>query len=225
MSQPINFLGREFAEAKLRIVEPADQAVDIPLHFNPAEYRLTKENTFAEIPIPGLETPPLQYIRGGSEVLSMDLLVDTSADPDGKSVREKYVNKLRAQLDKNKKLHAPAILEFVWGQETFRGVLQSLEVTYVLFHTDGKPLRAKLAVKLKEYRPVKVQLREREDTSPDVEKRYVVRAGETLSSISAAVFRDPSLWREIARANGIADPRAVPPGTVLTVPRLTVRPA
>jgi nucleoid-associated protein YgaU len=53
-----------------------------------------------------------------------------------------------------------------------------------------------------------------------VEKRYVVRTGETLSSISAAVFRDPALWREIALANAIADPRAVAPGTVLTIPRL-----
>ena len=47
-----------------------------------------------------------------------------------------------------------------------------------------------------------------------------MRAGETLSSISAAVFRDPAHWREIAVANGITDPRALAPGTVLTVPRL-----
>ena len=89
----------------------------------------------------------------------------------------------------------------------------------MLFHTDGKPLRAKLAVQLKEYRPVKVQVASPQQTSPDVEKRYAVRAGETLSSISSAVFRDPSHWREIARANGIADPRLAP-GTVLTIPRL-----
>jgi len=65
-----------------------------------------------------------------------------------------------------------------------------------------------------------VQLRETENTSPDVEKRYVVRTGETLSSISAAVYRDPSKWRELAVANAITDPTRVPAGTVLTVPRL-----
>ena len=55
MSLPINFLGREFAEAQLRDRRAARQDKDtiIPLHFNPAEYKLTKENTFAEIPIPG----------------------------------------------------------------------------------------------------------------------------------------------------------------------------
>ena len=102
----------------------------------------------------------------------------------------------------------------------FQGVLQSLEINYLLFHIDGKPLRAKLGVKLKEYLTIEEQEKKKKSTSPDVEKRYVVRSGETLSSISAAVFRDPSLWREIAVANGITDPRRLSPGTVLVVPRL-----
>jgi nucleoid-associated protein YgaU len=221
VSLPIDFLGREFAEAQLEIVEPPEGRAVIPLHFNPSEYKLKKENTFAEIAIPGLESPPLQYVRGGARVLTMDLLVDTSAELT--SVRDKYVAELERLMAKNEKLHAPPIVDFVWAEEVFHGVLQSLEVTYVLFHTDGTPLRAKLAVQLKEYRPVEVQLRD-EETSPDVEKQYSSRARETLASISWAVYRDPALWREIARANAITDPRMLEPGTVLTVPRLVGRP-
>lgn len=218
MSLPINFLGREFAEAKLEISDPVDEDSTIPLHFNPSEYKLSKENTFAEIPIPGLVSPPLQYVRGGAQVLSMDLLVDTSDSL--KNVRTEYVDKIQKQMLKHEKLHAPPILKFHWGEEVFTGVLQSLEITYLLFHTDGTPLRAKLAVKLKEYRTVELQMKETEQTSPDVEKRYVVRAGETLSSIAAAVYRDPALWRQVATANRITDPRTLSPGTVLTVPAL-----
>lgn len=221
MSLPINFLGREFAEAELRIVEPTEDRATVPLHFNPSEYKLKKENTFAEVPIPGLESPPLQYVRGGARVLSMDVLVDTSGELE--NVREKYVAKIEGLMEQSEKLHAPPIVEFVWAEQVFRGVLQSLEITYTLFHTDGKPLRAKLALVMKEYRPVDVRLKADKLSSPDVEKRYVVRAGETLSSISGAVFRDPSHWREIAVANGITDPRDVAPGTVLTVPRLEAR--
>lgn len=222
MSLPINFLGREFAEARLEVVEPRrdPKTTRIPLHFNPADYKLTKENTFAEIPIPGLATPPLQYVRGGSRVLSMDVLVDTSDDPT-KNVHTKYVAAVERAMAKDGKLHAPPIVRFVWGpQPKFTGVLTSLEITYLLFHTDGTPLRAKLGLKLKEYRPVTVQLKDVEQSSPDVEKRYVVRTGETLSSISSAVYRDPSHWREIAVANGITDPTDLAPGTVLTVPAL-----
>ena len=218
MSLPINFLGREFAQAKLRIVEPTENKPDIPLHFNPSEYKVKKENTFAEVPIPGLESPPLQYVRGGARVLTMDVLVDTSDELS--DVREKYVKRIEKLVAQNEKLHAPPIAEFVWAEQVFRGVVQSLEVNYILFHSDGKPLRARLSLTLKEYRPVDVRLKSAKRTSADVEKRYVARAGETLSSISAAVFRDPARWREIAIANDITDPRRIEPGTVLTVPRL-----
>ena len=74
----------------------------------------------------------------------MDLLVDTSDELDGRprEVRRRD----RGPAGKNEKLHAPPIVDFVWAEQVFHGVLQSLDVTYVLFHTDGKPLRAKLAV-------------------------------------------------------------------------------
>jgi len=220
VSTPINFLGREFAEARLDIIKPeAKPRVSIPLHFNPAEYKLAKQNQFAEIPIPGLASPPLQFTRGGARTLAMDLLCDTSDDPDT-SVREKYVQKIIDAMAISGKLHAPPIVQFVWAEQIFTGVLSSLEVTYVLFHRTGVPLRARLAVKLTEYVEIAQQLKDPHRTSPDVEKRYVVRTGETLSSVSAAVYRDPARWREIAVANGITDPRSVAPGTVLIVPRL-----
>jgi nucleoid-associated protein YgaU len=222
VSLPINFMGREFSDATLNIVEPAENRAEIKLHFNPSEYKLKNENTFAEIPIPGLPAPPLQYVRGVARVLSMELLADTSDTLENVSITK--VKPIQALLEHADKLHAPPIVEFVWGEPTFKGVVTSLEVGYVLFDTDGTPLRAKLSLSMKEYRPVKVQLRETsKHTSPDVEKRYVVRAGETLSSISAAVFRDPAHWREIAVANDITDPRSVAPGTVLTVPPLEAR--
>src|SRR5215207_2073955 len=134
MSLPINFLGRKFAEARLDIVKPAEDPASIPLHFNPAEYKLSKENSFAEIPIPGLQSPPLQFVRGGARVLTMDLLVDTSDEL--KNVRTEYVEKIERALRRDGKLHAPPIVKFVWAEDVFTGVLVSLDVTYVLFHSD-----------------------------------------------------------------------------------------
>ena len=90
ISTPINAAGREFADAYLQIIEPAGGATrSSRCKFNPTEYKLSKANTFAEIAIPGLDSPPLQWIRGGAETLSMELLVDTSDTLE--DVREKYV--------------------------------------------------------------------------------------------------------------------------------------
>src|ERR1044071_4244825 len=217
MITPLSLLKQGFVKAQLEILEPRGSAKIIPFCFNPTEYQLQKANTFAEIPIPGLETPPIQYVRGASEKLVTELLVDTSDTLE--NVRDKYVNRLRGLLNINGKLHAPPIVRFVWDTEIFRGVLESMNVTYLMFTPEGVPLRAKLAVTLKEYRPVEIQVKERPKSSPDVEKSYTVRRGDTLSSIAAAVYRDAARWREIARANRIRDPRRLAPGRVLTLPR------
>jgi len=146
------------------------------------------------------------------------LLVDTSDTLE--DVRNRYVNKLRNLLRLDSDLHAPPIVRFVWDTQVFVGVLESLNVTYVLFTAQGVPLRAKLSVSLKEYRPAAVQVKDNPTLSPDFDKTYVVRRGDTLSSIAAAVYREPAHWREIARANGIKDPRTLAPGRTLTLPRL-----
>ena len=218
MLTPVSLLRQGLVKAKLEILEPRGDAKEIPFCFNPTEYQLQKANNFAEIPIPGLETPPIQYIRGASEKLTADLLLDTSDTLE--DVRVKYVNELRALMNINDKLHAPPIVRFNWDKQIFKGVMESCNVTYLMFTPDGIPLRAKVAVTLKEYRPVEVQLKDPPRSSPDVEKQYVVRRGDTLSNIAAAVYRDSAVWREIARANQIRDPRTLEPGRVLVLPRI-----
>ena len=223
MITPLSLIKQGFIKAQLEILEPRGNAKIIPFCFNPTEYQLQKANNFAEISIPGLETPPIQYIRGASEKLTADLLLDTSDTLE--DVREKYVNNLRDLMNINDKLHAPPIVRFTWAKQTFKGVMESCNVTYLMFTPEGIPLRAKVSISLKEYRPVEVQLKETPRSSPDVEKQYVVRRGDTLSNIAAGVYRDPSVWREIARANAIRDPRTIEPGRSLMLPRLELRPA
>lgn len=218
MITPASLMRGGLVKAYLEIEQPSVPDPVIPLRFNPTEYQLQKANNFAEIAIPGLESPPIQFIRGSAETLSVEFLVDTSDTLE--DVREKYVNKLRDLLRINAELHAPPIVKFVWDTQLFRGVLESMDTTYVMFTPEGIPLRARLTTKMKEYRPVEVQVRETPMNSPDVDKTYVVRRGDTLSGIAAALYRDPSQWREIASANGIDDPRRIAPGTVLNVPRL-----
>jgi hypothetical protein len=215
---PLSAVSQGPVKALLEIVEPQVDDPLIPLRYNPTEYQLQKSNSFAEIAIPGLESPPIQFIRGAAEKLSLDLLVDTTDTLD--DVRTKYTDKLRGLMQINDKLHAPPIVRFTWDKQVFLGVMVSLAITYQLFTEKGVPLRAKLAVVLQEYRPAAVQLKEIKKQSPNVEKAYTARRGETLSSIAGAVYRDPTKWRVIATANGIQDPRDLEPGTALQIPSL-----
>ncbi len=206
--------------ARLEIVRPVIPYPGnvIPLKFNPTDYKLQKGNNFSEIAIPGLESPPIQFVRGGAEKLSVEVLVDSSDTL--KDVRDLYVDKLRALMNLNIELHAPPILRFVWDRQIFVGVLEGLDVSYILFTPEGVPLRAKLGVTMKEYRPAAVQVKERPTASPDFDKTWVVRSSDTLSSIAGAVYRDSGQWRAIAKENDIVDPRRLTAGQVLSLPRL-----
>jgi len=214
-------------KAYLEVLAPeSKKGKQIHLCFNPTELQLAKQNTFAEVAIPGRTTPPVQFVRGASEKLTFEAIVDTSDSM--KDVRDEYVNDIRNLMNVDPALHAPPILQLIWNGPVFVGVLESLSVTYTLFSTGGKPVRAKLSIGLKEYPSDLTQPAPSppaKNQSSDVEKAYVVQRTDTLSRIAEQAYGDPAPWREIARANRISDPRTLEPGTVLTIPRLTTEPA
>lgn len=216
---PAALAGQGLKRAYLEILVPKVDDPIVPLRFNPTDYKIEKKNQFAEVAIPGLGSSAIQFVRGESERLSVtDLIIDTSDSLD--DVRTSFVNKIRSLMDIRSELHAPPVVRLTWSGEVFQGVVERLDATYVLFRPDGVPLRAKLSMTLLGSQPVEVQVKAQPKNSPDVEKTWVARRGDTLAGVSAAVYADPRLWREVARANGIADPRRLRPGTVLTVPRL-----
>jgi nucleoid-associated protein YgaU len=218
MLLPLNAAADGLDRAYLEIVEPRVADPVIPLRFNPTEYRVNKENAFAAITIPGLSTQPIQYVNGNNETLTAELLVDTSDTLE--DVRKRYTDRLRSLMDIDRELHAPPIVQLVWGDDLFRGVVQSLGITFTLFAPDGTPLRAALSLAMMEYRPVELQVKKDVTNSPDVEKAHVVRRGDSLAAVAALAYADPTRWREIAEANGIDDPRRLEPGTTLDIPRL-----
>jgi nucleoid-associated protein YgaU len=207
--------------AYLKIVKP-EQTDDhdrlIPFRFNPSEYQVKKTQTIAEIGIPGLASPIIQWVRGGSESLTFEALFDTSNTLE--DVNDAFVGRLRALLDPDRRKHAPPIVAFIWGPRHFEGLLDGLSTSYTLFSKDGTPLRAKASITLKEYRSAEVQVVQHERSSLDVAKFYMVQLGDTWSNLAASLLQDPARWRELAYANGIVDTRELRPGLRLVVPRL-----
>src|SRR4051812_16230834 len=126
MPTPISSARQGLVRAYLEILRPTVADPLIPFHFNPTEYQVQKANTFAEINIPGLESPPIQFVRGSNEKLTADLVVDTSDTLE--DVRDRYVNKLRGLMNINIELHAPPIVRLVWNGQVFVGVIESLNI-------------------------------------------------------------------------------------------------
>src|SRR3954452_13173683 len=53
------------------------------VQYNPTEFSLDKGAQLAEIAIPGLDSPLLQFVRGQTEKLTLDLFFDTTEDGTG----------------------------------------------------------------------------------------------------------------------------------------------
>ena len=208
----------------------------IPVEFNPTEFTFTKGVQLAEVPIPGLDAPLLQYVRGQSETLTMDLFFDTTEDGMGPGATS--VTTLTDQIYQLMKIqpatHAPPVCAFLWNQKfpgadlaeqvgnqrrtDFQCVVENVKQRFSLFSPEGVPLRAVLTVSLREYRPLHEQLRQLNRNSPDRTHSHVLQAGDTLSGLAGRHYRKSSAWREIARANRIEDPRRLQPGGFLVVP-------
>ena len=150
----------------------------------------------------------------------------TGDNPEGEFVLasyedvRKHTDKIYALLEIDSDTHAPPICKFHWGKFTFRCILESVSGKFTLFIEDGTPVRATLSVTFKEFVDVKVEVRKTPLQSADHFKTFIVKQGDSLSSIAAAEYEDPSMWRMIARKNSIVNPRVLKPGRRLVIPPL-----
>jgi len=185
----------------------------IPVMYNPEEYRLEQGNNFAEIGIPGLDAPPVQYVRGKARTLSMDLFFDTY---EGRTDVRQHSNRVVRLLDKLPQTSAPPILLFVMGPFTFECVLVDVSQRFTMFQRDGAPVRATLTVRLQEFVRVQVEVEHGLFIGPPT--LHNVASQQTASGLAAAYLGDPRRWRELAEANNIDDPFRLQEGRTLIIP-------
>jgi nucleoid-associated protein YgaU len=219
--------------AKALIIDTTT-GTSFPVMYNPEEFKLDQGNTFAEVGIPGLNTPPVQYVRGKARTLTMDLFFDTYET--GEDVRSHTAPIVRL-LDKQPQTQGPPILLFSMGRFQFQCVLVDAGQRFTMFLRDGTPVRSILSARFQEYVRVDVEIRHgiffgsptvsaavssAIDTSRSALSGsatvHVTVQGDTLSGLAAAYLGDAARWRDIARANAIDDPFDLPPGTSLVIP-------
>ncbi len=216
--------------AKAYFTRKDDTSVQVKCLFNPKELSVEKSNQFAEVNIPGLSAPILQFVKGNARSVTMDLFFDTYEE--GEDVR-KYTDRItgwdagsmlsklspqKGLMDIDSDLHAPPICIFTWGAFSFQCIIERVTKRFTMFHPDGFPVRATLNVTLKEYKEVDVQVKEISTQSADLTKRWIVTLGDNLWSIAFKEYGNPGDWRLIASANNIDNPRILNLGQALVIP-------
>jgi hypothetical protein len=205
--------------------------IPIPVMFNPEEYTVNRDINYAQTAIPGLSGPILQFVSGNMQTLEMELFLDTYEEhrvadriqnQAGEDVRN-LTRQITDLMNIEPTTHAPPVLLFIWASLSFTCVLARASQNFTMFKPDGTPVRARLQVTFNEFRNVDLEAKEIKRETADFSKFHVVGQGETLSSIAAATYGNPKLWRPIALRNRIDDPRAIPAGLRLIVPTLPFR--
>ncbi len=206
-------------KAQIQLAHKPDQVFEVL--FNPEEYTLNKDNNFAAQAIPGLSAPLLQFVNGNLRTLEMELFFDTYATESlpKRDVREE-TDKIVRLLDIDPDLHAPPVLLVSWSSLQLRCVLARVSQKFIMFMEDGRPVRARLNVTFNEFIDPEQTAKRDNLRSADVSKIHVVTQGDTLSGIAGQFYDDPRIWRPIAIANRLADPRAITVGQTLRIPAL-----
>jgi len=193
--------------------------------FNPTQYTIEDASKWQEQERMG-QQPELHYTGGERKKLSMDLFFDTY---ESRSDVRQHTGKVADLLVFNREQHRPPKVTISWGTAATSAaqtgfpltcVLQSLKQLFVLFLGDGTPVRATLTCQFVEFTLPVEELQAHEPNSPDHAKAYVVKEGDTVSGIAGIFYRDPRLWRAIAERNAIDNPRVLPAGAVLTIPKI-----
>lgn len=208
----------------------------IAVNYSPAEMTFSKASQFAEVAIPGLEQPLLQFVRGEAETLNLELFFDSTDAGTGPAATS-----VTAQVEAFHKFvqiegssHAPPLVKVMWGADfpgtamgatqtagtTFTAVVLSVARRFTLFSPDGKPLRAIVSLVLKHYATVAEQVVAINYQSSDHTRIHVVTEGETLALIAYDAYADPAQWRMIAEHNNLSNVRELTPGDRLELPPL-----
>jgi nucleoid-associated protein YgaU len=195
------------------------------VQFNPASYSISKSADWAEAKADHtLDAPLLEWKGGKSLKMEMTLFFDTYEA--GEDVRD-LTMPIEELSMVNDESHGPPLIKFHWGDyvkvresHTVTWLLTSFNTTYTMFTEEGKPVRAEMKVSLTEFVTADDQKARIRLQSPDHEKAYRVQPGDTLQAVANQAYGDPTLWRPIATANNIEDPRSLEAGAILRVPRI-----
>ena len=211
---------QSLAKATLVAKDLNDQ---VECRFNPREYVVAKSATWTRTPARGAASAPTPEFGGTNpRTLQMELFFDdwNSGSSDVSQNVEKllaWTNPTSDSINANKP--NPPIVYFQWGsKQLFDAYVKSINARYTMFRTDGTPLRAQVTAMFEE---VPNDPGRQNPTSGGERGRRVhtVSAGDRLDWIAYREYGDPTLWRGIARVNGIQDPLLpLEPGSTLLIP-------
>ncbi len=202
---------------------------DLNFRFNPDKMTLAKTAKFKEQPRPTSQQaepktpPPPQYVGSTNRTLAFAVLLDEWDAPPGMgrdvATMVAALQKLMdPQTDKpSSSVPLPPKMSFHWGSFVFTGYITKADAVFTLFRQDGSPARAEVSVAMTEHIDTP-GAQNPTSGGPAGRRSRMLIEGDNLQILSYREYGASGYWRAVAEANGIDDPLAVQPGTMLLMP-------
>jgi hypothetical protein len=224
---------RTLAKAELRKLD-ADFKNEIErerwvkVQFNPESLKVSLANQLATGQGAGDQKggAARQFVGAGTMKLTAQLWFDVTAREDG-APAEQDVRLLTKKVAYFITPHqegshfVPPVVRFVWGSFQFDGLMDSLEESLELFSPEGRPLRASVSFTLSQQKIAEFVVGQAAAPPPGAGPKAAgttpltaAPAGSTVQGLAAGSGQADA-WQRIASANGIEDPRRLPPGQLI----------
>ncbi|HEY9560201.1 MAG TPA: LysM peptidoglycan-binding domain-containing protein [Anseongella sp.] len=201
---------------------------------NPSSYNFKYQLEYVEDGPMGSSGTPLKYYRQTPNTWNFEILIDGTGaikKPSALDISligntdpvkvEEAVKKLKALvLDYNGEMHRNPYLVVTWGEEVFRGTLESLDLEYKLFKPDGTPLRVIASLGLKEWVNPDHRVLMEDASSPDITHERTMTGSDRLDLMAHQIYDTPAYYLDVARANGLDSFRKVKTGKNIHFPPL-----
>lgn len=205
----------------------SDKVGDIVVFVDHTTLKITEEIVYSNDEPSGSAKASLTFQNMGPRSFSAKLIFDTTGLLDGSlpskpkpaSVPVKKFQQLCVAYNGAK--HRPNYLWLFWGAQDFKGVLTDFSVSYQMYAPQGFPLRAEVEITVKESVDPGTAEQLAENESPDMTHTRKVTQATSLGKMCAEIYRDPTLYVAVARANDLNQFRQLKPGTLLDFPPLT----
>lgn len=210
--------------------------ITLPVQFNPTEYSISRVNNCKIKNGKGKNPDPkrIHMREAGLAKLNVKLVLDIAtylSKSEATKGLEAYLNddkeltlicqELALATKINPDKHTQNGVTFSWGATVFYGYVTALSINYQMFNLDGMPVRASIDLEMKgEELDILTEIGANPLQSPDRTKFRRVNQKEELWMIADAEYNDASYWKEIARENGILNPRKIDHTRRLKVPAL-----
>ena len=188
--------------------------------FNPAEYSQAYDVEFERQQGEGSTGSPVVFRKVKPQEYKLKLTFDGTGVSGLQVEVHDRVQEFFSVCGYDGEIHRPRYLKLLWGKLESKCVLLKADITYKLFFSDGRPLRAVMDATFSENIDDSTRVAEANDQSPDLMRQVTVKAGDSLPLLCFRAYGDPAYYLQVAEVNGLDDFRELQVGQTLLFPPL-----